>query len=134
MVNTKVKKSVSTLTDLVVILLLVIGLFTSCFIWLQTNANDAGLTIDSKYNTTYTRLNEARDEIDDNVQNIKTATDNIREAENTYQVAWNGLKGLGSALKLPISFVSTAEKTYEAISISLDVIPTWESEVFSNSA
>ena len=125
MVCAKIKNSVSTVTDLVLVLILVIGVFTGCFVWLQKNADDSGVTIDSKYNDTYTKLVEVRDDIDTKSQSIKTSVDNIGEAESTYQVAWNGLKGLGNAITLPIAFTSIAVNTYGAISSSIDVIPDW---------
>ena len=120
-----IKKSESTLTSVVMTTIIVIGLFTGMFIWLQSNASQSGVNIDPKYNDTYNKLNEARDDIDNNIQDIKENMNQISEADSTWQVAWNGLKGLGNTLKLPITFVSSTEKTFEAIAINTDIVPGW---------
>jgi hypothetical protein len=123
MVHKKIAQS--SLTGVVFSLLLVIGIFTGMFLWLQSNANNSGVAVDPKYNDTYTKLNDAREGLDDNVQEIKDAVSGITEADNAVQVAWNGLKSLGSTLKLPIKIIDTATQTYEAVEINLDIIPDW---------
>jgi len=121
----KIRKSTMGLMGIVLSLLLVLGIFTAFFTYWQTNAIDAGRTIDSKYNGTYGNLSVAQDDLDANVDAIKNNLDDVSEATSTYQVAWNGLKGLGNTLKLPINFVSTALTTYGAFDNSLDFIPDW---------
>jgi hypothetical protein len=123
MVNKAIKKSSASLTGLVVILLLVIGMFYVGFSYLKTQTDASGIVIDTKYNETFTRLENSQNNIDNNVQAIKANVGNISEATSIYAVAWNGLKGLGNTLKLPVTFISSTVETSQAIFISLDVIP-----------
>ncbi len=126
----KTVKKANTLTSLTMSLLLVIGLFTGMFLWWNYNAENSGITLDSKYNSTYGNITAASSDLTDNVDAIKNNLDNIKEAETTWQVAWNGLKGLGNTLKLPISFVSTSLATATSLEFSLDYIPAWARTLF----
>lgn len=123
MVNKKIKKSSMTLTGIVLSLLIVMAIFYAGFSFLSDNASDAGIVIDAKYNQTYTNLQTSQDSLELNVNAIKDNLDNVSEADNTFQVAWNGLKGLGNVLKLPLRFIDNAVSTFDALIISLDVIP-----------
>ena len=124
MVNQKIKKSTGmTLTGMVIGLLIVMAIFYTGFSFLSDNASDAGITINSKYNETYGNLSASQDSLEENVNTIKDNLDNVSEADNTFQVAWNGLKGLGNVLKLPLRFVDNAVSTFDALIISLDIIP-----------
>jgi len=123
MVCKEMKKGTLTLTGLVMIIILTIGMFSVGFLYLSKQAELSGVTIDTKYNDTYNRLEDSQDDLDDNIQSIKTNVEGIKEAETAYQVAWNGLKGLGNTLKLLINFVSTAIDTASAMLIPLDIVP-----------
>ena len=119
----KIKKSSLTLTELIFSLIIVFGIFSVMFTYLQTNADEAGVVLDPKYNETNTRLEIQQQDLKDNVDAIKENVNDIKEADTPYQVAWNGLKGLGNTLKLPVNFVSTSIDTASAIMIPLDIIP-----------
>ena len=119
----KNKRGGNTLTGLVITLILVMGIFSTMFLFLQQKSSESGITLDAKYNDSYTRLKSAQDNLDENVHTIQTNLDDIKEADTAFQVAWNGLKGLGNTLILPISFVSSAIDTVSAIIIPLDFIP-----------
>ena len=121
--HTKIKKSAFTLTNLVLILVLAIGMFSAGFLYLTNQAKISQITIDTKYNDTYNRLETSQDDLDENIQTIKENLKDIKEAETSYQVAWNGLKGLGNTLKLPINFISTTIDILNAMLIPLDVLP-----------
>ena len=125
MVNKKIRKSAG-LTGVVITLLLVMGFFSGMFLYWEWNAEDAGLSVDSKYNDTYQNLSEAQEGLSDNVDEIKENYEDVKEADNAFQVAWNGLKGLGNTMKLPISFLTSSLATYTAFETSLDsIIPDW---------
>ncbi len=124
MVFKSVKKSM-TLMGLVIIMIIAMGVFIGGYKWIAINAESAGVTIDSKYNDTVSNLTLTQSSLEDNVNEIRDNFDNIKEADSTWEVAWNGLKGLGNILLLPISFVTTGIETYTTIDLSLDVIPTW---------
>ena len=119
----KVRKSAMTLTSVVLAIVATLLIFTATFNWWNTNSESAGVPIDTRYNDTKRNLTTAQTSLDNNIQDIRTNLVAIKEADNTWQVALNGLKGLGNTLKLPIAFVSSAVDTSQAMFISLDVIP-----------
>jgi len=126
MVHQKINnKGQSSLTGTVISLLLVIVVFSGFFLWFKMNTDEAGLTIDSKYNDTYAKLSDASVGISDDVYLIKDSASAVVEADSTYQVAWNGLKGLGAVLLLPIRFITSAFAVWQAIIMNLDMVPPW---------
>lgn len=126
----KLRNSGMTLTGLVISILIVMGMFFAGYEYLTEHAISAGVTIDSKYGDTYAQLQNASDGLDENVNAIKDSLDDVKEAESTFQVAWNGLKGLGNALKLPITFVATAIATWSASISFIDFLPGWTLPLF----
>lgn len=123
-----IKNSQITFMGLIFSLLLVIGLFTGMYLWIDMNASEQGVSIDSKYNTTYNAYQDATDSIQDNLNDMDSAARNIREADSTYQVAWNGLKGLGSLLTLPLSAIDSGQTVYDASATQIDgIIPDYYS-------
>lgn len=117
------KKGEASLTNLVITIIIVIGVFGTMFLFLQKKATDSSVILDTKYNDTYNRLNSAQSTLDNNVHAIQTNLDNIKEADSAFQVAWNGLKGLGNTIILPISFISSGVDIASAIVIPLDFVP-----------
>ena len=122
----KIRKSMS-LTGLVIILLMVMAIFTSGYYFIMENAqdNDVNVTINDKYVHSFGNLTEAQNDLEGNVNEIRNSVESIKEADNTFEVAWNGLKGLGATLKLPISFVSTSIATWESLLFPIDFLPGW---------
>ena len=121
---TTIKKA-STLSSMTVTLLLVFAFFTGMYLYWNQNATNVGLTIEGKYVDTYGNLTLAQNDLSTNVEDIKNSLNEIKEADSTFQVAWNGLKGLGNTLRLPISFVSTSLATYTGLEFALDFVPKW---------
>lgn len=121
-----IKKSESSLFSLIVSMLLVIGVFVGLFMWINTNAEKQGVTMDSKYNTTYTTFQNASDDIESSVNDITSKAKEIREADNLAQVAWNGLRGLGSLLLLPLDFIDSGQTLLDASTTQISgIIPSW---------
>jgi len=127
MVYKKVKKrnSASTLTGLVMTLLLVIGMFFGGYLYIAEHSSNAGITIEDKYQDIYDNLDNARSDLNKTTDDIKENLDDIEEAKDTFQVAWNGLKGLGNTLKLPVQFISTTIAVWSASITFLDFTPSW---------
>lgn len=120
-----IRNSGSSLTGLVMILLIVMGIFFGAYFYVAENINSAGLTLDSKYSESYENLSAAQADLEANVKTIQGNIDAIKESEGVINTAWNGLKGLGNTLKLPINFVDTALVAYTATTSSLDILPFW---------
>ena len=121
----KLKNNATNLMGLVWTLLIVLAVFFGCYAWVSDNVISSGLSLDSKYNDTYSSLQNRQDELDTEINSMKSSFDDMKEADNTFQVAWNGLKGLGKALLLPISFVSVSLDTWTAIVPGLGILPSW---------
>lgn len=116
------KKGESSLTGLVVSMLIVVGVFVVLFAFMTEQYENNDAQLDSKYNETYNRLINVSNNLDNDINQIQESLDNIQEADNTFQTAWNGLKGLGQVLTLPISFISRGAETYDAVALSADVV------------
>ena len=125
MVIRSLRKNSTTLTGLVMAILIVMVIFTGSYLWWESSVSSAGVTFDTRYNESYNRLNTTRDSLSDNVNDIRDNVQAIKEADDIYQVAWNGLKGLGNTLKLPVSFLDTALETFSIMTGLLDFVPGW---------
>lgn len=121
----RLKNNAASLMGVVTILLIVMVAFFAGFAWIQGNASQAGLTVDSKYNDSYEGLVDSQTDLDTKVTQIQTNFGDISEADDIWQVAWNGLKGLGNVLTLPIQFVGTALSVWEVLIPGLGFLPDW---------
>lgn len=122
----KIKKSFGTLFGVVVGLLMVMAMFYGMYSFINSNAEESGKILPSQYNDTQTRLQEAEDDADTNIQNIKLGVSNLTEADASFASAWNGLKGLVQVVKLPLNFVDMASRTVDIMTMPLvGVLPTW---------
>jgi hypothetical protein len=119
------KKAASSLTSLGLALLLAIGIFTGMYTWLNYNTTQAGVTIGDEYSGIATKLNTTQNSLNDRVELIKSNLNGIQEAKETWQVAWNGLKGLGNVLLLPITFITYTIETYTGLTTNIGFIPGW---------
>lgn len=121
----KMNKTGSSLMGSIVAIVIVILIFFGFFLFYTDQLEKNSVTLDDKYHTTYTQLLEVQDNLDTRVNNIKTAADEVREAESGFLVAINGFKGLGQAMLLMLGFTSDSIDTTEALLLSTDVIPSW---------
>lgn len=119
------KKGSSSLMGILVGVILVIGMFTGFFLFFEDQLSKNDLSMESKYNDTYDQLTEVRADMDTRVNEIKSAADDVEEADSTFLAAINGLKGLYKTLKLLLGFTSDAIDTSQAIYQSTDVVPSW---------
>lgn len=119
------KKATLTMTGLVINLLLVIGLFSGMYLFFNQGLQEAGTPLDSKYEDIYANLSTSQSAIESNTNAIKTNLDGVKEADNTFESAWNGLKGLGNLIKLPISFLDDSLSVWDALVPGLAFFPSW---------
>jgi len=124
MVFKKVKKSI-TLTGTVFTLLIVMAVFFGMFFWYSSAVTQTGGTIDDKYLNSSSNLATSQTALQENVEDIKNSLSEVTEADSIYQATWNAFKGLGNTLKLPLSLVTTAIGSYNALSEPVDIIPNW---------
>lgn len=121
----RLKNNASTLMGLVGMMLVAIVMFFAIFSYIGTNASQSGQTVDQKYQDSYDRLATTQSSIDDKVHEIQGSAEGITEASDIWQVAWNGLKFLGSTLSLPLAFVSMALGVWDSMVTGMDIFPTW---------
>jgi hypothetical protein len=109
-------KKPATLMGLVVTIIVFIGIFTIMFTWLATNSNQSGVTVDSRYNESYTRVLQQQNELNSTVGKIQSNLDDITEADSSLQVAWNGMQFLGTAILASKDFVDVTLGSFSAVS------------------
>lgn len=117
-------KKNATLTGIVLMFILCIGIFTGMFIWMNKAAEDSGEAIDSKYSMVYSNYTSQRDKMNDKLEEIRDNVKGVTEPDNLAQVAINGFKGLGNVLLLPIAFVDFILNSVYATNTILEV-PSW---------
>jgi predicted PurR-regulated permease PerM len=121
----KIRKS-ATMTDVVFALILMIAIITGMFLWLNSNVQSSGNVIDEKYSDAFNELNGTiQSGLSDNINEIKDSIENIQESDNTFAIVWNGFKALGSTLKLPISFLTSAVASINVVFSFADFLPNW---------
>jgi hypothetical protein len=119
------KKATASLGGVIFSIILIIGLFTAMFLYMNNSLQENNIAIDEKYNDTYTKLQESQDDLSDLKADLKEKADKITEADDSWSVAWNGLLGLGTALKAPFTLLVAGEKTVEALEANIDIVPGW---------
>jgi len=115
-INKNIKKS-STIFGLIVGIVLIIGFFAIMYTWLFTNTAQAGLSFNQtgNYNSSYNRLLQQQGALNETISDLQTNLDGITEATESYQVAWNGLLLLGTAILSLTDLVGITTGTYGAI-------------------
>ncbi len=126
----KLKNSEMGISGLVITILIIIGIFLTSFAYLTYNAADTGITIDSKYNQTYSNLTEIQEGIDTQADLVQENIEGISEATKGFQIAWNGLKGVGNTVRLTVYFVSSAIGVWTATTFSISFVPPWLLSLF----
>lgn len=114
-INKRTKKSMSTLMSLVGTIVVFIAIFTVMFLWLVSNANDAGVTVDTRYNESYDRVIEQQGQLNETVTDIQDKLEGITEADNVVQVAWNGMQFLGTTILATKDFVDVTIGSFSAV-------------------
>ena len=122
MVNKEMNKKGSTITAIVMVLLLAIGLFGGFFLFIGDQFDNYDTDLDEQYNDTYIELLNQQEILGDRVDNVTTAINNAREVESVILAAINGFKGLGQALLLLRDFSSSSFTVFETIIFSNEII------------
>jgi len=122
----RIRNSTSTLTGLVITTLLVMGLFFGMYQYVEDNFNSAGVVLDSRYNESHSNMSKTQSVLEGDVRKIQLNVDLVAEADSTYEVALNGLKGIGNTLKLGFRFVTSTLKLWTSfLGFSSEFIPPW---------
>lgn len=120
------RKGASTITEVIISLLVVMALFYGTFDYVITNYESANITDELGYNQSYADLQDAQDDLSDNIEDIKFAAQDISEADGRIvTVAWNGLTGIASTMRLTLSIIDVAVSVWNALLPGLAFLPTW---------
>jgi len=126
----KIRKSQLTMTTLVIAMIAIIFIFITMFQFFSTKLDEANVTIDDKYNDSYTNLLENQEDLETNIDDITDASKNIKEADDFFNVALNGFKVLGSTLLLLLNFLTTPFDILSSILVPLDFVPQYQKTLF----
>jgi hypothetical protein len=116
------KKGVKII-DIFMVLLVGIFAFTGIFLFIQDNAEESGIEVDARYTDAFNNLSEEQEDIDELAKELRDSVQDIKEADNAAQVAWNGMKGILAIFKLPLEIWDTAKTSFEIGLSMLDTIP-----------
>ena len=120
------KKASGTMTTAVITTLLVMALFFGMFEYVDSNYDNSDIIIPLNYSDSYDDLETARVELDGDIGEVKDSVQGITEADgNLVSVAWNGLTGLASTIRLFVGIVDVGISTFNAIVPGLSFLPSW---------
>lgn len=127
MATKTIKKSETTLASVVFMLLIVMGIFTGMYLWLDANSQDVAVPItDTIYNDTYTRLQDKQTSLDTTLGNFRDSIKDLTEPGANFGISWNGLLGLLGVFLIPLQFVDMGVETLNVIIAPIAlVIPAW---------
>jgi len=121
----KTRNSASSLTGLVVSLVLFMAIFFGTYTYMVDNMDSAGVALDSKYSDSYDNLSTSQAELEKDVEAVRVAAQDIKEAPEAWRQVINGFKGLGVTLKLFLGLSDTAVSSYEGVVPGQDFLPGW---------
>ena len=121
-----INKKGGTFGGAVIAIILVMGLFYGSYNYINANYEDANITNELGYNQSYADLQESQIDLNNNIEDIKISAQAISEADgNIVSVAWNGLTGLASTLRLFLSVIDVAVNVWNALLPGLAFLPMW---------
>ena len=126
MVNEKIKKSSATLAGVVFSILIVMAIFFGFYLWIDANRTEGNMTMNDDYSRAFTQLQTQQGKLNTSIEEVKSSASSVVEADNTFQAAWNGLKGLITVAKVPFAFVGVALGSFEVMTTPLTgFLPSW---------
>ena len=114
----------ATLTSITLCIILGIALFMGMYLWFVYNANESGVSLDSKYSNIYTNLNSTQDSLEDSLNEIRNTAYDLQEPDSYLSVAFGGLRGLLALLLLPFKIFNAALNSFFIITTGIE-IPNW---------
>jgi len=114
----------ATLTGVTLAIILGLTLFLGMYTWFKWNADESGVSIDSKYSNIYSNLNTTESELESSLEEIKDVANELEEPESYLAVAFGGLRGLLALLILPFKIFNAAISSFFIITTGIE-IPSW---------
>lgn len=119
----RLKKAAVTFTAVLMMLLMVMFVYYSVFTIIGSNAASANVSLDGKYQSIQDNLTAYQNETNFEANKVQADLQKITEASDVFSVAWNGMKALGSTLKLTLNFMASILGTFQALIPTLDFLP-----------
>ena len=120
------KKAAATLGGVFISLLLVFGLFFGLFGFLSSNYESANVAEDTGLLNMNESLSTWQDNLSSNIDEIEVAARGINEADaSIFQVAWNGLTGLATTIRVFFNVINIATGVWQTLVPGLNFVPTW---------
>lgn len=114
----------ATLTAVIFSIIIVLSFFTGMFLYLNQNAINSGVALDSKYNETYSNLSLKQGELSNITIDIRNAFSNVTEPKSIYSIAFYGLTGFLDILRLPLKTIDIGISMFNSLNILIE-IPLW---------
>ena len=114
----------ATITGISLSIILGIALFMGMYLWFFWNAGEAGVSVEAKYSSIYTNLNSTENDLDTSFNKIKDSVENLTEPRDYLAVAFSGLTGLLTVLRLPLEIFNAAISGLYQISTGME-LPSW---------
>lgn len=122
----KIKKSESSLSGIIFSLFIAIFVFTAGFYWIQSNATESGRQVDAMYNTSFTQLQQQQTNLSNTITELRDSAEAITEPDNTFSVAWNGLKGLVTLFSIPLKLINIGDQAMDVMLTPIaTLLPNW---------
>jgi hypothetical protein len=116
----------ATMTGIVIVLLITMGLFFGMYQYVIFNYQSAGTEFSTNYTQGYQDLQQSMNDLDADVTAIKDKAQEITQADaNIALVAWNGLTGIAQTLRLMFDLLDVAINIFNAVFPALAFIPSW---------
>lgn len=111
-------------TGVLVTLVLVFAIIIGTYPLISDALSQGNYTASSEYLESYGRINESANTAYLDAKAMQNATQNMADADNTFQAIWNGMKGLVAGVQTVLNFIPLSINTFAAFT-GLGVLPSW---------
>jgi len=115
----------AALGTIITAMIIGIAIYFGMFLYWQGLSVQSGNNVSEEYQNIYDKLEISKERIDSEQVKLETASSNLAEADSTWQVAWNGLKGLGTALKSLTAFIGITHDSVTVVQTEKPLVPGW---------
>lgn len=121
-----IKKGGGTVTNLVLSLFVFMFIFMGMYLYWADNINTSGIAMESEYADAYNNISKIANDTYGDMETIRQNAEALESVdENWANAVWNGIKGLGNSLLLPIRFLARAMDLKEVSINMISLIPGW---------
>ena len=124
--NKKIKKSESSLAGVIFSIFIAIFIFSAGFYWINSNATESGRQVDTMYNSSFNELQQQQNNLSSTVTELRNNAGNITEPDNTFSIAWNGLKGLVNIMRVTFQLINIGDQAMDVtLTPVATLVPAW---------